>query len=74
MPLAAARSRERTASTPAASVSEAEEAEEEDDGVASPRRALTINVFTSDRTPRLRADRRTPARACFFADAVRLAT
>jgi 4-diphosphocytidyl-2C-methyl-D-erythritol kinase len=40
----------------------------------SVRRALTTFVFTSERTARLRAARRTPERACFFADAVRLAT
>src|SRR5881394_3315046 len=37
------------------------------------RRALTTLVLTSERTPRLRAPRRTPARACFLAEAVRLA-
>src|SRR6266581_1224521 len=38
------------------------------------RRALTTLVLTSERTARLRIVRRTLARACFFADAVRLAT
>src|SRR5439155_865483 len=33
-----------------------------------------MRVFTSERTARFRAERRTPARACFFAEAVRLAT
>jgi len=40
----------------------------------SERRDLTMRVFTSERTARFRAERRTPARACFFAEAVRLAT
>src|SRR6202048_5076279 len=40
----------------------------------SDRRALTIFVLTSERTARLRSVRRTLARACFLADAVRLAT
>src|SRR6202140_1602564 len=37
-------------------------------------RAFTTSVLTSDLTARLRSARFTPARACFFADAVRLAT
>ena len=40
----------------------------------SVRRAFVTLVFTSERTARFRAARRTPDRACFFADAVRLAT
>src|SRR5206468_2787499 len=39
----------------------------------SERRALMISVLTSERVARLRAERRPPARACFFAEAVRLA-
>src|SRR5438445_4874678 len=66
MPLAAARSSARTASSVVGAASEP--------ASVSDRRALTISVLTSDREARLRTARRAPARACFLADAVRLAT
>src|ERR1700687_940826 len=69
MPLDAARSRARTASRVSAKRSDSATGDPTIDF-----RALTTRVLTSDFTPRLRAARRTPARACFFADAVRLAT
>src|SRR5438874_6347326 len=69
MRLAAARSNPRTAST-VDSVRSAASAWVS----PSERRALTTSVLTSDRTARLRVARRAPARACFFAEAVRLAT
>ena len=69
MPLEEARSSAFTAAPPVARRSDAEP-----DVSASDFRALTISVLTSDFTPRLRTVRRAPARACFFADAVRLAT
>src|SRR5215469_7176037 len=84
MPFAAARSRERNASTVTTARSEESPPDDPDDPDApddpddpddlSARRALTIKVFTSDRTERFRTVRRAPARACFFAEAVRLAT
>src|SRR6202521_1107079 len=69
MPLDAARSRARMASSVSAWRSDSATGDPTNDF-----RALTTRVLTSDLTPRLRAARRTPARACFFADAVRLAT
>ena len=69
MPFDAARSSARIASKAIANRSDSATGPP-----VSVRRALTTFVFTSERTARLRAARRTPARACFFADAVRLAT
>src|ERR1700687_1228850 len=69
MPLDAARSSARMASRAVA-----ERADCASGPPLSERRALTIFVLTSDRTARLRSVRRTLARACFLADAVRLAT
>src|SRR5437879_6204883 len=66
MPLAAARSSARTASSVVGAASEP--------ASVSDRRALTTSVLTSERAARLRTARRAPARACFLADAVRLAT
>src|SRR5579859_566546 len=69
MPLEAARSSERMASIASAARSD------EATGLSlNECRALTTLVLTSERTPRLRTLRLTPARACFLADAVRLAT
>src|SRR5439155_15161770 len=68
-PLAAARSSARSASTTVAARSDSSP-----EVSPNQRRALTIRVLTSERVPRFRVARRAPARACFFAEAVRLAT
>src|ERR1700719_704768 len=69
MPLDAARSSERIASSARAARSDSATGLS-----AKERRAFTTLVLTSERTPRLRTLRLTLARACFLADAVRLAT
>src|SRR5258706_7727583 len=68
MPFEAARSRERTASRATAARSAEATGLSLNDFLA-----FVTMVLTSERTPRLRAERRTPARACFLAEAVRLA-
>src|SRR5258708_6078330 len=68
-PFEAARSSARTASSASASRSDSATRPPVSDF-----RAFTTSVLTSERTARLRSARLTPARACFLADAVRLAT